>query len=121
MATDIKEIKRYYRHQRLRKKLTGTSERPRLYIHRSLKNMQAHIVDDMSRKILCGVSTLDKDLGIKTKNRGNVKAAERLGEAIAAKAKEKGITRICFDRSGYLFHGCVKSFADAARKGGLEF
>ena len=118
---NIKEIKRSYRHQRLRKILKGTTEQPRLCVHRSLKNMQAQIIDDTQKKILFGISTLDKDLRSKIKSGGNVDAATILGEVLAMKAQEKGIKKVCFDRGGYLYHGRIKAFAEAARKGGLEF
>jgi len=83
--------------------------------------MQAHIVDDTTGKVLLGLSTLDKSLRNKAKYGGNVQAAILLGEALASKAKEKGIKKVAFDRGGYVYHGRVKAFADAARKGGLEF
>ena len=117
----IREIKRVYRHNRVRQKIRGTSERPRLIVHRSLKNMQAHIVDDGVGKVLFGVSTLDTDVRAKIKSGGNTAAAAALGERVAAQAKEKGVTRVVFDRGGYLYHGRIKVFAEAARKGGLEF
>ena len=83
--------------------------------------MQAHIVDDTTGKVLLGISTLDKNLRNKAKYGGNVQAAMLLGETLALKAKEKGIKKVAFDRGGYVYHGRVKAFADAARKGGLEF
>jgi len=118
---NVKEIKRRYRHKRVRRKILGTNERPRLCIHRSLKNMQAHVVDDISGKVLFGASTLDKDMRQKVKYGGNTSAAAALGEGLAIKAKEKGIKKISFDRGGYLYHGRIKAFAEALRKGGLEF
>ena len=117
----IQEYKRMYRHKRIRKIVVGTSERPRLCVHRSLKNMHAQIVDDSAGKVLFGLSTLDKNLRSKIKQGGNVSAALILGEAFAVMAKKKGITKVSFDRGGYLYHGRVKAFADGARKGGLEF
>lgn len=116
-----RELQRIYRHRRIRKKSAGTTERPRLCVHRSLKNFAAQIVNDEASKVLVGMSTLDKGIRSKLKNAGNVKAAEALGEAFASKAKEKGITKVCFDRGGFKYHGRVKAFADAARKAGLEF
>ena len=118
---NIKEKKRIFRHQRIRKKIRGDSERLRLCVHRSLKNFQAQIVDDTNGKIIWGVSTLDKDLKGKIKNGGNVKAAALLGEVFAAKAVEKGIKKVAFDRGGYLYHGRIKEFAEGAREGGLQF
>ena len=99
----------------------GTQERPRLIVHRSLKNLHAQVVDDTQNKILFSLSTLDKQIREKFACCGNIKAAEFFGEAFANKAKEKGITRIIFDRAGYLYHGRIKAFADALRKAGLEF
>lgn len=121
MMTRIKELKRTYRHARIMKKLRGTHERPRLCIHRSINNIQAHVIDDVTGKVLFGISTLDKDLRKKMKSGGNVAAATLLGEALAVKAKSKGVTKVCFDRGGYPYHGRIKAFAEAVRKGGLEF
>ena len=117
----VKERKLFFRHQRIRKHLQGTNERPRLCVHRSLKNLQAQIIDDIHKKVILGLSTLDKDLRARVKNGGNVNAASILGEALAQKAQAKGIKKVCFDRGGYLYHGRIKAFAEAARKGGLEF
>ncbi|MDP8212916.1 MAG: 50S ribosomal protein L18 [Candidatus Zapsychrus exili] len=117
---DKKEFKRILRHRRIRKTVSGTPDRLRLCIHRSLKNLQAQIVDDSCGKTLLGMSTLDKRCS-SVKSGGNVSAAEAFGEVFAKEAQEKGIKKVCFDRGGYLFHGRVKAFADGARKGGLEF
>lgn len=118
---NVKEAKRLYRHQRIRKKISGTSERPRLCVHRSLKNLQAQIVDDAGGKILFGMSTLGKEVKAKVKTGGNTNAAKALGEAFAAEVQKKGIKKVSFDRGGYIYHGRVKAFADAAREAGLEF
>ena len=118
---NTKKEKRIYRHLRIRKRLHGTAECPRLCINRSLKNICGSLVDDTARKTLFAMSTLDKELKKKIKSGGNVEAASALGTALAAKALEKGIKKICFDRGGYLYHGRVKAFADAVRKGGVEF
>ncbi len=117
----IKEQKRTYRHSRIRKGMAGSTDRPRLCLHRSLNNLQAQIIDDAAGKILLGKSTLAKDVRGKLKTGGNVQAATVLGEAVAQEAVKKGITKVCFDRGGYLYHGRVKAFAEAARKAGLEF
>jgi large subunit ribosomal protein L18 len=117
----IKEHKRMFRHERIRKGIAGTSDRPRLCLHRSINNLQAQIIDDVSGKIILGKSTLAKDVRTKIKTGGNIGAASMLGEALAAEAIKKGITKVCFDRGGYLYHGRIKAFAEAARKGGLEF
>jgi large subunit ribosomal protein L18 len=92
-----------------------------LNLFRGLKNITAQIIDDTEGKVLLRIATADKQLKEKIKYGGNVKAAAILGEVLAQKAKEKGITKVAFDRGGYLYHGRVKSFAEAARKAGLEF
>ena len=117
----VKEHQRISRHERIRKGVAGSTERPRLCLHRSIKNLQAQIIDDTSGKIILGKSTLAKDVRSKLKTGGNVNAAAVLGQAVAAEAVKKGITKVCFDRGGYLYHGRVKAFAEAARKAGLEF
>ena len=118
---NVKEQQRIYRHERIRKDLSGTTQRPRLCLHRSLNNLQAQIVDDSSGKVLIGKSTLAKDVKSKAKSGGNIGAASILGEALAAEAIKKGIKKVAFDRGGYLDHGRIKAFAEAARKAGLEF
>lgn len=101
--------------------MRGSSERPRLVIRRSLKNMSATAFDDAAVKVVFSLSTLDKEIKQKFPNAGNIKAAVAFGEAFSRRAKEKGIKKIIFDRAGYLYHGRVKAFSDALRKGGLEF
>jgi len=118
---NIKEQQRIYRHERIRNGLAGTPDRPRLCLHRSLNNLQAQIVDDSAGKVLIGKSTLAKDVKSKLKSGGNVGAATVLGEALASEAIKKGIKKVAFDRGGYIYHGRVKAFAEAARKAGLEF
>ena len=115
------EIARLRRHIRVRRCVKGTSEKPRLCIHRSLKNTYAQIIDDQKSHTLLTISTRDKVLQGKTVTGGNIKAAETLGLECAKKALEAGITKVVFDRGGYLYHGRVKHFAEAARKGGLKF
>jgi large subunit ribosomal protein L18 len=105
-------------HVRIRRKLRGTSERPRLAVFRSVAHIYAQVIDDSKGETLVSASTVDK--GAKT-NGGNVAAAKTVGKAIAEKAKEKGITKVVFDRGGYIYHGRVKALADAARAAGLEF
>jgi large subunit ribosomal protein L18 len=107
--------RRYKRHLRVRNKVTGTSERPRLVVFRSLKHIYAQLVDDTANRTLATVS----DLGIEQGKKGE-RAAE-VGKLIAERAKTAGITRVVFDRAGYRYHGRVKAVADGARKGGLEF
>jgi len=110
-----REQQRYRRHLRVRKKVAGTGERPRLVIFRSLKHITAQIVDDTSGRTLMTVSSTDLTSGKKTE-----KSAE-VGKRIAARAKDAGITKVVFDRAGYKYHGRVKAVADGAREGGLEF
>jgi large subunit ribosomal protein L18 len=116
-----KEALRLKRHKTLRLRMSGTEERPRLVVRRSLNNLYAQVMDDTNNKSLFSLSTLDKEIKQKCAYAGNVKAAVLLGEVFSRKAKEKGITKVVFDRAGYLYHGRIKSFAEALRKGGLEF
>ena len=110
------------RHLRIRKKVAGTSERPRLTVFRSLNHIYAQLVDDLAGRTLLTVSSLDKALVSELKaSKGKVAAGKLVGKALAAKAKDKGIARVCFDRGGYLYHGRVKAVADGAREGGLTF
>jgi large subunit ribosomal protein L18 len=118
---NVKEQQRIYRHQRIRRGVNGTTQRPRLCLHRSLNNLQAQIIDDSDGKVLLGKSTLAKDVKSKSKSGGNVSAASALGEALALEAMKKGIKKVAFDRGGYLYHGRIKAFAEAARRVGLEF
>ena len=119
--TNIKVVQRKYRHNRIRKKSFGTKERPRLCVFRSLKNFSAQVINDVDHKVIVGLSTQSKDVRDKIKKGGNMEAATLLGEQFGQRAKEKGVTKVCLDRGGYLYHGRVKAFADAARKAGLEF
>jgi len=118
---DKKEFLRLKRHKRIAQKIRGTPERLRLAAHRSLKNMSASVIDDTQGKTVFSLSTTDKEIKQKFPYAGNVKAAAFFGEVFARRAKEKGIIKIVFDRSGYLYHGRVKAFAEHLRKGGLEF
>lgn len=113
-----REQKRVRRHNRVRRRVHGSPERPRLVIHRSTKNIQGHVVDDLSGKVLMGISTLApevKDGGTKTER------SKAAGKLLAEKAKAAGITKVVFDRGGMLYHGRVAAFAEGAREGGLEF
>jgi large subunit ribosomal protein L18 len=119
MATKkIKPLK--LRHTRLRKKVSGTPERPRLAVHFSGKNITAQVIDDETGKTLASANTTEKDLraGIP---RANVETAVKIGKAVAERAKANNITKVVFDRGGFFYHGKVKALADAAREGGLEF
>jgi large subunit ribosomal protein L18 len=111
---------RVKRHLRIRKKISGTTTHPRLNVFRSAKHIYAQIIDDTQGITIASASTLDEDLK-EIKNGGSVEAAEKVGALIAARAKEKGVAKVVFDRGGYLFHGRVKALADAARESGLEF
>ena len=102
-------------HPRIRAKLSGTTERPRLNVYRSLNHIYAQVIDDQTGATLVEAST------IKMKTGGNVAAAKEIGKAVAEKAVEKGIKKVVFDRGGYLYHGRIKALADAAREAGLEF
>ncbi len=105
-------------HRRIRRDLRGSSERPRLAVFRSLAHIYAQVIDDAQGKTLVSASSVDK--GGKMKG-GNVAAAKAIGKLVAERAKEKGITKVVFDRGGYRYHGRVKALADAARAAGLEF
>ena len=105
-------------HQRIRSRLAGTAERPRLAVFRSVAHIYAQVIDDEAGKTLVAASSVDK--GAKT-NGGNVVAAKAIGKLVAERAKEKGISRVVFDRGGYHYHGRIKALADAAREAGLEF
>lgn len=108
------------RHKRLRKRVSGTSDRPRLCIAKSLRHLYVQIIDDEARVTLLQASTLEpvfrNELG-----GANIAAAEKLGAVLAERAKEHGVSSVVFDRGGHVYHGVVKSFADACRKGGLQF
>lgn len=113
-------FKRVLRHKRIRKKIEGTSERPRMSVFRSKKHMFIQLIDDHDGKTLVSVSTQEKDLKGQ-KDLRTCEGAKRVGELIAERAKAKGIEKVVFDRGGYIFHGRIKSMADAARAKGLKF
>src|ERR1700739_815182 len=104
-------------HDRIRKKLHGTAESARLNVYRSLNHIYVQVIDDLNGKTLVSASTAEAE----GKSGGNVSAAKQIGKAIAERAKAKGITKVVFDRGGYIYHGRVKALADAAREGGLQF
>jgi large subunit ribosomal protein L18 len=116
-----KAAARRERHARLRKKLSGTLERPRLCVRRSLHHVYAMLVDDSQGRTLAASSTREKSLGADLSSKTSVDAAKAVGSAIAAKAKAAGISAVVFDRGGYQYHGRVRALADAAREAGLEF
>ena len=119
MSIQTKEQKRAKRHARVRKNLFGTPERPRLCVYRSNKNISCQIIDDVNGVTLAAASSLEKELGLEYG--GNKEAAKKVGEAIAKKAAAKGISEVCFDRGGYIYHGRIKELAEGAREGGLTF
>ena len=101
--------------------MTARAEKPRLVVHRSLKNLYAQVIDDINNKTLLSLSTNDKKIKDKFPYGGNIKAAELFGNVFSQMIKDKGITQIIFDRAGYLYHGRIKAFAESLRKGGLKF
>jgi large subunit ribosomal protein L18 len=120
MMSINKNETRQQRHFRVRKKLTGTTERPRLNVYRSNKNIAVQIIDDTKGHTLAAASSTDASLRGSTKG-GNLAGAQAVGKLIAEKAQAAGITKVVFDRGGYLYHGRIKALADAAREGGLDF
>jgi large subunit ribosomal protein L18 len=122
MAKRSEQELRARRHQRLRQKVKGTSERPRLCVNRTLKHIHAQLIDDVSGRTLAAVSTVQKDVAAALSGgTGNREAAKAVGKLIAEKAKAAGVESAVFDRNGLKYHGAVKEFADAAREGGLQF
>jgi large subunit ribosomal protein L18 len=117
-----KEDKRRRRHYRIRNKISGTMERPRLAVYRSLNHITAQVIDDVTGRTLASASTTLKDMQSRLKAaKGKVEKSRIIGELIAERAKAAGVTRVSFDRGGYLYHGRVQALAVGARKGGLEF
>jgi len=122
ILTEIsKRLARIKRHKRVRKNISGSSERPRLCIFRSLKHIYAQVIDDRKGITLVSLSTLNPEIKGKEKYQGNIKAAETLGSLLAKKLEEKGIKKVVFDRGGYLYHGRVKAVAESTRKGKIVF
>ena len=114
-----KNVVRKKRHARVRTKLSGTEARPRLNVFRSNKHIYAQLIDDVNGVTIASASTLDKDVNLDSSS--NMDAAVKIGELVAKRAVEKGISTVIFDRGGYLYHGRIKALADAARENGLEF
>jgi large subunit ribosomal protein L18 len=124
MQINTKKDRRVRIQLRQRKRITGTNERPRLSVFRSVSHVYAQVIDDMTGRTLVAASTIDPALKAsfdKKVKGGNIKGAEAIGKAIAERSIEKGIKRVVFDRSGFLYHGRIRAVADAARKAGLEF
>ncbi|MBU0651244.1 MAG: 50S ribosomal protein L18 [Candidatus Omnitrophota bacterium] len=121
MMDKLKRMKR--RKRSIRKRVSGTTERPRMSVHKSNKGLYVQIINDVEGKTLCGMSTKKVELGkgISVVSRKNTRFAEALGEGIAKVALEKGVKKVVFDRAGCLYHGVIKALAEAARKNGLDF
>lgn len=122
--TKGREAQLLRRHRRVRRKVKGTAERPRLVVHRSAKNIQGHLADDVAGRVLLGVSTLASELDgtRKAGEIGNRTGQSRAaGKLLAERALAAGITKVVFDRGGYVYHGRIAAFAEGAREGGLEF
>lgn len=120
METSRKNL-RLKRHRRLRLRVYGDSQRPRLVVHRSSKNISAQIIDDTQNKTLFSLSTAHKEIKKNFSYAGNVRAAEFFGQVFSKELKEKGFSKVVFDRAGYLYHGRIKAFAEALRKEGIAF
>ncbi len=121
MANDSKRVIRDRIHKRIRAKVSGTAERPRLSVFRSIKHITAQVIDDATGHTLAAASSTEVKKGAVTSSGGNVAGAKEIGKLVAQRANEKGIKQVVFDRGGYLYHGRVKALADAAREAGLEF
>jgi large subunit ribosomal protein L18 len=118
---DRKHELRRRRHYRLRRRVKGTPERPRLAVFRSIKHIYAQVIDDDQQVTLAAASTMDSSLKGNLKTGGDIEAAKAVGRLVAERAKEKGVSKVVFDRGGFTYHGRVASLADAAREAGLEF
>lgn len=114
-----KAVRRERRHMRVRKNVTGTGDKPRLAVYKSVRHIHAQIIDDLSGRTLVAASSIESAAG--AEKPGNSKSAAMVGKLLADRAKQKGIGAVCFDRGGFKFHGRVRALADAAREGGLKF
>ena len=121
MANKSRSVARARRHVRVRKKLAGTAERPRLNVYRSLSAIYAQVIDDKAGSTLASASTVDRDLREKLKGLKKAEQAKLIGQTVAERAKDKGIASVVFDRGGYRYIGRIKALADGAREGGLQF
>ena len=121
MSKDVARAARYKRHTRVRAKISGTTERPRLCVYRSLQHIYAQIIDDTQGHTLVAASTVDPEIVKETEGKKKSDQAEMVGLLVAKRALDAGITQVVFDRAGYKYHGRVKTVADAARKGGIKF
>lgn len=116
-----REVARQKRHERIRLRLRGTAERPRLAVYRSLHHIYAQVIDDAAGRTLAAASSLEKDVAAAHDHRTKTEVADAVGRLIGGRAREAGITKVVFDRAGFKYHGRVKSLAEAARQAGLEF
>jgi len=121
MSKMSRQDSRLRRHRRVRAKLAGTSERPRLNVYRSLMHIYAQVIDDSRGETLVSASTVDQELRAKMAGKKKAEQAKLVGQMVAERAKAKGVTQVVFDRGGYKYHGRVKAVADGAREAGLEF
>ncbi|MBL8152832.1 MAG: 50S ribosomal protein L18 [Anaerolineae bacterium] len=119
--TEKKQASRERRHRRVRARVTGTGQRPRLNVFRSLSNIYAQVIDDVTGKTLVSASTIDREIAKQVEGKKKSEAAKIVGQALAQRAKAAGITTVVFDRGGYQYHGRVAALAEGAREGGLEF
>lgn len=121
MAKLSKREARKRRHKRVRNKVKGTPNRPRLAVNRSLKHIYAQVIDDLSGKTVAAASTVEEEIQSELKNTGNAEAAKVVGKHLAQRALDNGVDTVVFDRAGNDYHGRIKALAEAAREGGLEF
>ena len=121
MSKDATRVARHKRHARVRAKISGTSDRPRLCVYRSLQHIYAQIIDDTQGRTLVSASTVDPEIARDIEGKKKLDQAEMDGLLVARRALEAGVTQVVFDRGGYKYHGRVKTLADAARKGGIKF
>jgi large subunit ribosomal protein L18 len=119
VSSKDKQDARQRRHRRVRKHVRGTPERPRLAVHRSNKHITAQVIDDVAGRTLAAASTVEADL--RSGSGSNTRAAAEIGRRVAERARAAGVTRVVFDRGGFLYHGRIAAVAEAAREGGLEF
>jgi len=120
LTQSSKNVNRRHVHERIRKKLLGTAERPRLNVYRSLNHIYVQVIDDLKGATIVSANSAEGKKG-ERRSGGNVASAKEVGKAIAERAKAKGVTKVVFDRGGYIYHGRVKALADAAREAGLQF
>ena len=121
MSTLNSKVRRVIRHGRIRKKVIGTTHRPRLAIYRSLNNIYAQLIDDSKGHTVASASTLEKDIQAESSDSGKLEVSKRVGQMIAQRAQNEGITQVVFDRGGYKYHGRVKIFGESLRKNGMDF